>query len=212
MSVHRRIVQSMSGVDQPRRNFGAATRDIAKSTFRKRLFSRFHPVSEKIFSKTGEITPEGSWGFNPQESLRRAGGLKGVSRTARETSVLIPQARDALEQDVSEINFEELDKKDLRFRIVEKIYKVLQFASYATMIVGTAFAVMADSDKTIGGIKVALVGMVGAFVFGGIKEVLQDYLKPDVSKIYYIIDRARQGLTELERSIKDLSDVTGFFR
>ena len=212
MSVRREIVQLMSAVDQPRMSFGAVKSDIAESTLRQRIFRRFFPISEKIFSQTGKITPGGPWGFSPHHALERAGGPHNVSKTARETQTLIPEARTALEQDVSEINFEELDKKDSKFRIVEKIYRVLQIASYATMGIGTAFAIMSDTDKSLIGIKTALVGILGVFVFGGIKEVLQDYFKPDVWKINYIIDRAKDSLNELERSVKELSEITGFFK
>jgi len=216
MSIHRRIIQLMSAVDQPRRNFGAATSDIAESNIRKGLFSRFHPISEKIFSQTGKITPEGSWGFSPHQALRRAGGLSEISASARKTQNLIPEARTALEQDVSEINFEELDKKDRKFKIVEKLHRFLHILSIATIGTGAAIALITDAGRSLGsdvGLKISIIGLASFFVLGGIKRALQYYLKPDVLKINYIIDRAKQALNELERSLKDLSDTaTGFFK
>jgi len=186
---------------------------MSEGLVRKRIFERAKGRSDYLFSETMKVIPyskkiQGQW------LIRRAGDLKRISKNARNVQSIIPEVADALESDVSAINFEELERKDRRHRIFGKISKIFYYASFVAIGIG-AFVSLAipkmvsspDERLYNTGLYIAVGGISFTILTSAARELIE-YLRPGVQKIKKAIEYMRDGLNELGQSLQELLDTT----
>lgn len=213
MTAH--IVEKMSGVRRSWKKIRRARCLMSRGLTRQRIFERAKSRSDELFSETEKIIPpymreadEGQW------LVHRLGGLEEISKNARNAQSIIPEVIEALEADVSAIEFEKLARRDRKHRILEKISRVLYYASFAAVGIG-AFVSLA-MPKILGtpqddrlyntGLYIAVGGISSAFLTSAVREVIE-YVRPGIRKIKEAIRTMREGLKELGQSLQELLDA-----
>ena len=186
---------------------------MSRGRTRRRIFERAKSRSDDLFSETRKIIPDYMRKVEGQWLVNRLGGLEEISKNARNVQSIIPEVADALESDVSAIEFQKLERKDRKHRIFKKISKILYYASFVAIGIG-AFVSLAipkivsppDDRLYNTGLYIAIGGISSTFLTSAAKEVIE-YFRPGMKKIRKAIIIMREGLKELSQGLEDLLDA-----
>ena len=214
MTIHREIVRKTKKVEKAWEKVQSARNIIGSSYVRLRLFSRAKDLSDGLFNETKNLMPkyipEEKLNGNPINTLYQLGGMKVISESIRMTDRMIPEVSSALQLDVSNINFKELEEKDRKFKPIKRLFKIIQISSVAVAMAGAVIAAIGTGTNSIG-FGISLMGLFGLVGAGALKDHFEQRYVPRVKMIKQAIEDMNKGLEELQTSVRDMIEDVSFF-
>ncbi|MBU0532070.1 hypothetical protein KKB44_01105 [Candidatus Micrarchaeota archaeon] len=218
--IHSRIVQKIQDVEIPLIRIEHA-RGLMGSGARSRIFARAKDRADELCPLINGICVRRFAAgrelgiINDAQVLAQLGGIRDVSRAAQKAQEKIPGIITALEEDISTINFEELEGIDKRVNVWDRMLNVAATISAIFAGISIITSLIASRMQT-GSQEICMIA--GGIGFGiwmiltFAKEKLEYSFKPDVDKVRELISDLKEGSLELSQKLQELMSTISPFK
>ncbi len=209
--VHKRIIDAMACISEPRGEFSAVMKKIANNNVRSRLFANTLPLCESICYESRKVIPIPFYGLDYAKAYEFTGGVGAIRRSALRVKQKLSELDHAIEHDMQRIQFDLLAKNDARYlRMLRGIDKISCAFVLASMLGAGASFIPEVHDyafySSIGSTYIVLM-------LAKITYIIRTAFMPNACEIIAIVDDLRRVSSYFGNSINELLDeVAPFLR